>query len=55
MVESKEVQGKGRIGTSIYKLSPRVPEKGPIFVSNEKRENPGEYREKVESIRVSKI
>ena len=36
------------------KLSRRVPEKGRICVSTEKWWNPGEYREKLESIRVSK-
>ena len=35
-------------------MSPRVPEKGRIFVSTEKWYNPTEYREKVESLRVSK-
>ena len=54
MVESGRVPGKGRIGTSIENLSPRVPEKGRICVSTEKWKNPGEYREIVEFVRVSK-
>ena len=54
MVESRRVPGIGRICTSIEKLSQRVPEKGRICVSAEKWQNPGEYREKVESVRVSK-
>ena len=35
MVESGRVPGKGRIRTSIEKLSPRLPKKGPICVSTE--------------------
>ena len=54
MVESRSVPGKGRIGEIIEKLSRRVPEKGRICVSTEKWWNPGEYQEKVESVRVSK-
>ena len=54
IVESGRVAGKGRIGTSIEKLSQRVPEKGRIYVSTEKWYNPGKYREKVESVRVLK-
>ena len=36
------------------KLFGWVTEKGPINVSTEKMKNPGEYEEKVESVRVSK-
>ena len=54
MVEFRGVTGKNRIRVSIEKLSRRVPEMGRICVSTEKWENPGEYREKVESLRVSK-
>ena len=54
MVGSERVPGKGRIGTSIERLSPREPEKGRICVSTEKWYNLGEYREKEESVRVSK-
>ena len=50
MVESGRVPGKGRIGTSIEKLSPRLPEKGRICVSTEKWENPYEYRKTVPAI-----
>ena len=53
MVESRGVPAKGRIPASIEKVSGRVPEKGRISVSTEKWQNPGEYREKVESVRVS--
>ena len=38
----------------IKKLSRRVQEKGRICVGNEKRQNPGEYREKVEFVRLLK-
>ena len=54
MVESERVRGKGRIRESIEKLSWRVPEKGRICETNENWYNPGEYREKVEFVCVSK-
>ena len=54
MVESGRVRGKDRIRASVEKLSRRVTEKGRICVSIEKWQNPGEYFEKVESVRVSK-
>ena len=54
MVESGWVPGKDRIRASIEKLSGREREKGWISVSTEKWKNPGEYREIVESVRVSK-
>ena len=54
MVESGRVPGKGRIRTSIEKLSRRASEQGRICVSTEIWLNPGEYREKVEFVRVSK-
>ena len=54
MEESGQVPRIGRIRTSTEKHSRRVPENGRIFVSIENWENPGEYREKVESMRVSK-
>ena len=54
MVESGRVPGKGRIRANIEKLSRRLPKKGRISVSTEKWQNPGEYQEKVESVRVSK-
>ena len=50
MVESGQVQGKGRIRATLEKLSGRVSEKGRISVSTRKRQNPGEYRETVESV-----
>ena len=53
MVESGGILGKGRIRTSIEKVSRREPEKGRISVSTEKWLNPGEYWEMVESVRVS--
>ena len=49
-----EKVGKGRIPPSIEKLSRRVPKNGRIYVSTEKLYNMGEYREKVESVRVAK-
>ena len=54
MLESGGVPVKGRIGASIEKLFGWVPKKGPINVSTEKWKNPGEYQEKVESVRASK-
>ena len=55
MVESGRVPGKGRIRPSIDNLRRGVPENGRIYVSTENSSNPGEYREKVESVRVSRI
>ena len=54
MVESGIVPGKGRFRTSIENLSRGVPEKGRISVSTEKLENPGEYLQNVDFVRVSK-
>ena len=54
MVEPGWVPGKDRIRAIIEKLSGRVREKGWINVSTVKRKNPGEYREILESVRVSK-
>ena len=54
MVESGRVPGKGRIRASTEKLSGRVPDKGRISLSTQKWLNPGEYREKVDSVRVPK-
>ena len=54
MVESGRVPGKGRIRASSEKLSRWVSEKGRISVSSEKWQNPGEYREKVESMPLLK-
>ena len=52
--ESGRVPGNTRIRASIEKLYRRVLENGRMSVSTEKWLNPGEYREKVESVRVSK-
>ena len=54
MVEFGRLRGKGRIRVSIENHSERVPKKGRISVSTEKWKNPGEYYEKVESVRVLK-
>ena len=54
MVECERLLGRGGIRASTEKLSGRVPEKGRISVSFEKWWNPGEYSEKVESVRVPK-
>ena len=54
MVEFRRVSGKGRIRSGTEKLSVRVAENGIISVITEKWQNPGEYREKVESVRVPK-
>ena len=53
LVKSGRVPRKGRIPASIEKLSRRVPKNGQICVSTEKWQNPGEFRENVESLRVS--
>ena len=54
MVGSGRVPGKDRIRASIEKLSGPVSKEGRISVSTEKWYHLGEYREKVESVRVSK-
>ena len=54
MVEFRRVSGKARIRASIEKLSRGVPKKGRKCVSTGKWHDPGQYREKVESVRVSK-
>ena len=54
MVESERVPGKGRIGASTEKLFGRLSKNARISVSTEKSYNSGEYREKVESVRVPK-
>ena len=54
MASSGSVPGKGSIRASVEKLSRGVPEKGQICVSTEKLHQPGQYREKVEFVRVSK-
>ena len=53
IVESERILGKGGICSSTLKLSGRVPKNGRISVSTGKLLNPGEYQEKVESVRVS--
>ena len=54
MVESGREPGKGRIRASTEKLSGRVPKNARISVSTGKLKNPGQFREKVESVRVPK-
>ena len=54
MVEPGRVPGKGRIRWSTEKLSGRVLKSSRISVSTAKWQNPGEYREKDESVRVLK-
>ena len=54
MVEPRRVSGKGRIRPSTEELSGRYSEEGTICVSTQKWKNLGEYREKVESVRVPK-
>ena len=53
-MESGRVPGRGRIRVSIKKLSGRVPKNGRLSVSTGKWWNSGEFREKEESVRVSK-
>ena len=52
MRESGRLSGKGRIRASNEKHCEQVPKNGRIRVSTGKLLNPGEYREKVESVRV---
>ena len=54
MVESGRVQVKGRICASTEKLYGRLPKYGSISVSTATWKNLGEYREKVESVRLPK-
>ena len=54
MAESGSVPGKGIIRTIVEKLSRGVPEKGRLRGSTQKWHHPGQYLEKVESVRVSK-
>ena len=54
MVQSGRVSGKARIRPSTEKVSGRVSEEGTICVRTLKFSNPGQYREKVESVRVPK-
>ena len=54
MVESGRVPSKGRICASTKKLCERAPKNGTISVSTAKWQNSGEYREKIESVRIQK-
>ena len=54
MVESGRESVIGRNPASTEKLSGRVPENGRISASLEKWWNSGEYREKLESVRLPK-
>ena len=54
MVESGRLPGKGRFRASTEKLSGRVLDKGRMSIITQKWLNPGEYREKVDSVRVPK-
>ena len=54
MEEFDRVLGKGRIRAINKKISRRVLKNCRISVSTGKWWNPGEYREKVESVRVPK-
>ena len=54
MLGSKRAPGKGIIRASNENFLRRVSKNGRISVSIEKGSNPGDYREKVESERVSK-
>ena len=54
MVESGGVPRKGRIRASTEKLYGQVTKNGGIGVSTGKWFNPGEYREKLETVWVPK-
>ena len=50
MAESEALPGSSRICASIEKLIDQVLEKGRIRVKTDKWENPGDYRDQVESV-----
>ena len=52
MIEFRRLSGKWRIRASTEKLFEPVPKNGRIRVSIRKWENPGDYFEKVEFVRV---
>ena len=54
MAESEALPGPDRIHASIEKLTGRVLKKGRIRVETDKWQNPGDYRDLVESVRVPK-
>ena len=54
MTESGSVLGKVRIRTSVEKLSQGVQEKARLCVTTPKSHHPGQYREKVKSVRLTK-
>ena len=54
MVESGRVPGEGRLRATFEKLPGRVSEKDRINVSTRNLENPGEHREKIESVPLLK-
>ena len=54
MASSGSVPGKGKIRASVEKLSRGVLEKARMGVTTQKWHHPGQYQEKVESVRVSK-
>ena len=54
MVEFGRLPGKGRIRATTEKLSGRVSKTDRISVSTRNWLNPGEYEERVESVRVPK-
>ena len=54
MVESGGLSGLGEIRASTEKLTDRVWEKGRIRVNTDKWQNPGDYQDFVESVRLLK-
>ena len=54
MVKSRRLLAKDGICASTEKLSGLVRKNGRISVSTEKLLNPGDYRQKMESVRVPK-
>ena len=54
MPVSGSIPGKSRIRASVEKLSRGVLEKARMGVTTQKWHHPGQYREQVESVRVSK-
>ena len=54
MASSGSVSGNGNVRASVEKLSRGVPEKARMGVTTQKWHRSGQYREKVESVRVPK-
>ena len=54
MAESEALPGSTRIRASTEKMIGQVSKNGRIRVKTDKWQNPGDYRDQVESVRVAK-